>query len=136
MTIDLTAANGYFAKGNHPEAKVWAGFGDPDPDVQRAAIAQAKRDIALFSKLDPDDAENQPADPTDPLAFPRIDFAVYEQALYVLENGRHVADGAAGATKFIAGRTVPDGARERQGAWIAPNAIRWLFQGRIQVSRG
>jgi hypothetical protein len=132
MTIDLNTANAYFSTGNHPEAKVWAGF--TDPDTQAAAIAQAKRDIALFTKSDPD--ANLPDDPADPVEFPRFDYAVFEQALFILENGRQVADGAEGATKFIAGRTKPDAARERSESWISPSSIRWLFRGRVMFTRG
>lgn len=136
MTIDIDGANAYFATGNHPESKIWTGFAEPTPDPQKAAIAQAKRDVALFAKADPDATENLPSNPADPMEFPRFDYAVYEQALFILENGRQIADGAEGGTKFIAGRTKPDDARERSGFWIAPAAMRWIFRGRVCISRG
>ena len=134
MSIDLTSANAYFAEGNHPEANIWAGFADGGPKIQTAAIAGAKRDIALFAKLDPDD--NLPDDPTDITAFPRWDFAVFEQAIWILKNGSQVADGSQGTAKFITGRTEPDQARERQTNWISPAALRWAFRGRIMITRG
>jgi hypothetical protein len=134
MAIDLTTATAYFADDNHAEHLIWTGFADPDTDAQEAAIAQAKRDIALFTKKDPD--ENEPSDVTDPTEFPRFDYAVYEQAIWILKNSFQVADGSQGTTKFIAGRSQEDEARERQADWISPVALRWLFRGRIMITRG
>jgi hypothetical protein len=131
MAINLAGANDYFADGNHPRASVWQGFAN-SPDLQKAAIAQAKRVWVRMLKRDLED----PTDPTDATEFPRDDFTIYEQALYELENGI-IADGSLATSKFIAGRTKPDEARERSVQAIAPEAMRWQFRGqRLIIRRG
>ncbi len=133
MAIDLTGADAYFEESNHTRSASWASFKRQGPKAVTAAIAEAKRILAQLTKKDPD--ENLPTDATDKTEFPRYDYAVYEQALYLLENGI-VADGAQANLKFIAGRTQPDEARERQTDVIAPAAMRWISRGRIMMTRG
>jgi len=128
MAIDLTAADIYFAANNHPRASVWNGFGD---DLKSASIAQAKRTWGRVLQRE----MSEPEDGDDVTEFPRDDLTIFEQALFDLENGI-IADGSLATTKFIAGRTKTDEARERSEDVLAPEAMRWQFRGRIMMTRG
>jgi len=130
MSIDITGAESYFAAGNHTKAGIWASFADVTADMKKAAIAEAKRILSRVLQRELED----PSDATDLTEFPRDDLATYEQALFILENGQ-IADGSMASAKFIAGRTEPDQARERDPRLIAPAARRWLFRG-VMMSRG
>lgn len=128
MSIDVAGAQAYFAAGNHSKAGIWSRFA---PDLQKSGIAEARRVLGRLMKR----ALVDPTDPADETEFPRDDYAAYEQAIWILENSS-IADGSQATAKFIAGRAIPTEARERQRDELAPEAIRWLFRGRIMVSRG
>ena len=129
MSFDKAGADLYFAATNHPRSSVWTGFSENN--LQSAAIAQAVRTWGRVLKrvmAEPDDA-------TDVTEFPRDDYTIFEQALFDLENGI-IADGSMATTKFIAGRTKTDEARERSEDMLAPEAMRWQFRGRVMMTRG
>jgi len=127
MSIDVTGATSYFSQ--HMRAQVWNGFADPQ---RTAAIAHAKR---VLNRAINSDIDNEPVDTTD-YSF-RPDYAVYEQALWMLENGV-IANGEQSAPAFIASDPEkPDNARDSQKAMISPEAMRWLGIGpMIHLARG
>jgi len=131
MSSSLTNAETYFATGNHIKAASWAGF---TPEIKGAAIAQAKRvlsrlarctDIETFIEADTDDAGVNP------------EYAIYEQALWMLENQpMSNADGSF-AVVTAADPDTPSNARKAQTAEISPEALRWLVPaGTVTLSRG
>tara|TARA_Y100000310_G_scaffold211955_1_gene212754 strand:+ start:349 stop:735 length:387 start_codon:yes stop_codon:yes gene_type:complete len=128
MAMDINGADGYFAKDNHSRAGVWGKFSS---DLKKAAIAEAKRDLTRILKRELD----EPSDATDLTEFPRDDYAIFEQALYRLENSV-IADGSQATAKFIAGRTETNEVRERHTFALAPAARRWILRAAIMVSRG
>lgn len=77
--IDLPGANLYFKFGRHQAADIWAGY---SKGARMGAVESAKRTFsrALGRRLD----ENLP--PYDYGQRLRDDFAVYEQALFLLQQ--------------------------------------------------
>lgn len=116
MSIDINDATEYFSL--HLRAGVWNGFGEQQ---RTGAIAHAKRLLNRALNLDIDDE----AIDEDDYAY-RPDYAVYEQALWMLENGV-IANGEQSAPAFVASDPEkPDNARDSQKAILAPEALRWL----------
>lgn len=116
MSIDINDATGYFSQ--HLRAAVWNGFGEQQ---RIAAIAHSKRMLnrALNSDIDDETID------TDDFVY-RPDYAVYEQALWMLENGV-IANGEQSAPVFVASDPEkPDNARDTQKAILSPEALRWL----------
>jgi len=127
MTIAHSGAVDYFK--DHLRGTIWNGFGEAQ---QTAALAHAKRVLnrALNANLDEEtiDTANY---------IYRPDYAVYEQALWMLENGV-IANGEKSAPGFIASDPEkPDNARDSQKAMIAPETMRWLgVSPMLVLSRG
>ncbi len=121
MAITKANADTYFAATNHPRAAAWAGFSS---DERTGAIAHAKRIVSRYLNGDLDQDATADGD------FPRHDLAVYEQALWSLENSPMLREGREEAPDALA--TDPeqdDRAREVQAAVLAPEARRWLTRG-------
>lgn len=123
--IDIDGAEVYFA--SHPRGAVWSAF---PSEARTAAVAHARRILArgLNRTLDDSLAAYAEGDRY------RDDFAVYEQALHMLETGR-VADATAGAPYPVATQPVDDG-NGRPVDLYAPEALRWLGWNGAAVIRG
>jgi hypothetical protein len=67
----------------------------------------------------------------------RPDYATYEQALWMLENGV-IANGEQSAPAFISSDPEkPDNVRDSQRSVLAPEALRWLGIAKgIYLARG
>lgn len=130
MAITWNGTLSYFDAESHIRATVWQQFGERQ---QKAAIAQAKRQL---SRAIDDDIEDEIIDTDDHVYRP--DYAVYEQALWLLENGVIAdADNAAPAA-LSSDPEQSDGARDSQRGLLSPEALRWLgiVPGRIMLRRG
>lgn len=127
--IDYNGAQEYF--GQHVRGSVWAAFSE---EVRRAAVVHARRVLSRALSRDLRD-DLEPYVEGDRY---RDDFAVYEQAIYMLETGR-VASGTAGMPYPVAvkpsGRSRP-AKGEREKPLIAPEALRWLGWTGASVLRG
>ena len=127
MSINQDGATAFFA--THIRGAVWNGF----EQQQVVAIAHAKRILNRFINSNID---SEPVNASDYVYRP--DFAVYEQALWMLENGV-IANGEQSAPAFVASDPEkPDNVRDSQKALIAPEAMRWLgvTGPRVVMSRG
>ena len=127
--IDFAGSQTYFGGENHHKAAVWSGFGQQH---RTGAIAAAKR--ILSRGLQRPVRENEP--PYQAGDAVREEYAVYEQALWMLEHGQ-VADGlGSDPVPIITG--APDLAEARApGAGLyAPEALRWLGTVKAAVVRG
>lgn len=117
MAYDHSGAVAYFKTENHPRGAVFSGAGEPR---QKAAVAHAKR---LLSRALRSDIDDETVDATTQY---RPDYAVYEQALFLIENGV-IANAEQSGLAFIA--SSPDPAAPAKTAspdTIAPEALRWL----------
>lgn len=119
--IDITAADLYFASSNHTGATAWASFGR---QARAAAVAEARRLLsrALRRALDDELPAYVEGDTC------RDDFAVFEQALFILRNSTSAING--GVTPYPA--AVPTTNDEDQqpeptyAGGICAAALAWL----------
>ncbi|MDD5677127.1 MAG: hypothetical protein PHW60_03930 [Kiritimatiellae bacterium] len=118
MAIDITGANTYFGAMVHIKSEAWTTI----PQAKRiAAIAHAARLIA--SRLE-DDLET---DTTVDGDIPRHDAAVYEQALWMLQEYDNIAlDRAERAAKIAKGMWTGERQSNNGLTSIAPEALRHL----------
>ena len=118
MSIDYDAATIFFAAG-HIRGNIWAGFTEPR---QKAAITGARRILSrmLGRALSDTEVAYIEGDKT------RDEYAAYEQALWMLENGP-IANAEGSAAALLA--TQPkdkNKVRKAKRALIAPEALNWL----------
>lgn len=106
-----SAANAYFAEGNHMMAAAWKACG---PKQRQAYLAQAVRDYCAFTGVDITQMEARGG-----LVPPRMDYAVFERALYLMMNSGATADGNVSGPKWLA--FPPDSATAtRKGNPVRP----------------
>jgi len=128
--ISFDNAQLYFRAENHHKSAVWAGFGT---EHRKGAIAAARRVLSrgLARAMRDDEAAYVEGDRT------RDEFSVYEQSLWMLENGQ-VADATGNdPIPVLTGR--PDAAESTKGPGsdvYAPEALRWLGMTGGAVVRG
>lgn len=118
MAIDITGANTYFGATVHIRSEAWTRI----PQVRRiAAIAHATR--LIESRLE-DPFET---DATVAGDFPRHDAAVYEQALWMLQQMDQSAQDAQERTQRLA-KGMWTGSQKAidQTCMLAPEALRHL----------
>lgn len=87
------AANAYFAEENHMMAAAWKACG---PKQRQAYLAQAVRDYCAFTGVDITQMEARGG-----LVPPRMDYAVFERALYLMMNSGATADGNVSGPKWF-----------------------------------
>jgi hypothetical protein len=128
--IDYDGSQTYFEPENHYKAAIWSGF---DTERRTAAIATARRILArtLDRTINDDEADYIEGDRT------RDEYAIYEQALWMLENGQ-IADGSgSGPVPILTGATDTAGVDNKGVAGLyAPEALRWLGWNGVSVIRG
>lgn len=129
MAITKANADLYFAATNHPRSSIWLGFGAND---RTGALAHAKRIVSRYLRGSVDEEATADGD------FPRHDLAVYEQALWSLENSPIIRDGRDEAPEAIADDPEEtDSARMSSPDILAPEARRWLVRGgAVSIGRG
>jgi hypothetical protein len=116
MSITAETASDYF--NGHPAAATWAGV---DDERKTAVIAHARRVLAraLGRTIDDNEDAYEEGDET------RDEYAVYEQALYLVENNL-VANTEGSAPAFVAQTPTGKEGRKPDRWGIAPEALRWL----------
>ena len=119
--IDFKGAQEYFKAVNHHKAAVWSSFSSSK--TREGAVTAARRLVAreLGRPLNDNEPPYREGDRT------RQEFAVYEQALWMLENGQ-ISDAAAGdPVPVLTGRPdAADRSRANPNTLLAPEAQRWL----------
>lgn len=122
-TKTITDANTFFAATNHVRALDWSNY---STDERTGALAQAKRELELFIGRDAEDPAS-----TDRF---RDDYAIFEQALYILDETVRTI-GSQNSAQMI--ETVDSEQRERfYGITLCPIAQKYLARQRIRISRG
>jgi hypothetical protein len=130
MSSSLSNAEAYFGAANHIKAPTWAAF---EPEVKQAAIAQAKRVLNRQARVE--DIESELA--VDMAGGINPEYAIYEQALWLLSNLPMANADNSFAIVEAADPETTSKARKAQVAEISPEAIRWLCpSGSIALSRG
>jgi len=122
-TKTITDANAYYATTSHVRSFDWANY---STDERTGALAQAKREIELFINRDV----------TDPATTDRFrdDYAIFEQALFILDETVRTTTSENSAQMI---ETVDTEQRERNyGVTLCPMAQKYLARQRLKVSRG
>lgn len=124
-TKTIDDANIYFYPNNHIRAYNWRKYKN---DEQIAALAQAKRIIILSSGREMQDPVS-----TD---IYRDDYAIFEQALWILENTpRQKSSGVAGTITLV--KDAEEGnMMDRKPILVCPEAQQYLSNNRIKFARG
>lgn len=132
MSIDITNANSYFSATNHLKSATWLAV---SVNIRTAAIAHAKRVIARFIGDDTSDLDTTTTIDTD---FPREDVAVYEQALWMIQQSDVVVNGEETAPKILGAKSEGNIDQIVFGWTIAPEAMRFLvrYPQAIRLTRG
>lgn len=125
--INIEGANKYFAIGNHAHANVWNRFTNSN---REGAVSSAIKVLsrALRRPLNMNELEYKQGD------YRREEYAVYEQALHMLKNGK-VSDASTGDAMSILTGTN-DVAQVTESPLFAPEALRWLGCGSSAILRG
>jgi hypothetical protein len=130
MPVDYNGAQIYFNAKNHHKSGVWSGFGQAN---RAGAVAAARRILArgLGRPITDTEPAYQEGDRT------REEYAVYEQALWVLEHGQ-IADATGNdPVAVLTGMgDSADPASRSAAALYAPEALRWLGMTGGSVIRG
>lgn len=132
MAINAAGATSYFQ--GHPRGVVWQKAGDP---LKEGAITHARRVLSRAVGRALNDSESAYVEGD----LVRDEYAVYEQALHMIENGLlSNAEGTAPAfisTDPKAGKGKRS-AKQRDPALIAPEARNWLGISSygLRLSRG
>lgn len=128
MSASVAGSEIYLDKNNHLRAYVWSKF----DELQKAgAIAHAKRILNRACAVD--DIEDEIAT----TAEINPEYAIYEQALWMLMNApMDNADGSF-AVATAADPKAEGKARKAETGLIAPEALAWLTSGSgVELSRG
>jgi len=133
FTKTIADADLYFSPDNHSRAADWS---DHTPAARSGAFAQARRELEAFTGRDmqdplDDDAGSALDTMTDSGIYgSRDDFAVYEQALEILDRQPRRETGSS------AKRLGKPKESETQGFRISPIALTYLRTNRIKMVRG
>jgi hypothetical protein len=113
--ISIDNADTYFSSTGHVNAAVWAAFTD---DQRAAAVASARRVLSRGLRREMADNEAAYAEGD----TERDEYAVYEQALHMLVNGR-ITDASSGSPYPIAVKTSEE---IKRASYYSEEALRWL----------
>ncbi len=124
--IDYASSLSYFE--GHLKSETWSQAAEPGGT---AAIAQARKILSrgLGRAMNDSEAAYSEGDTT------RDEFAVYEQALFLIENGAIANGSGSGAQPILTG-SIDDPGLPRTGerGLYAPEALRWLgFRGTTTI---
>lgn len=92
--LTLSAADKYFENDNHPMSEAWKAC--TEPKRRGAFVAQAVRDYCAFTGVDVTQMEARTG-----MVPPRMDYAVFERALYLMLHSGAVSDGNVSGPKFF-----------------------------------
>ena len=123
-------ADAYYAEGNHIRALDWA---ECSANGQKAGLAQAEREINLYIGMDLEEQFDTTDLPATWNKNFRPDYAVFEQALFILDNTARTRD--ASGVEMIESEKYQQEERN-QGVGMSPQATRFLTITRSQTTRG
>lgn len=129
--ISFDNAQIYFSASSHHKAAIWAAFG---ASHRHGAIAAARRMLsrALGRAMKDDEAAYVEGDRT------RDEYAVYEQALWMLEHGQVADATGSDPVPVLTGQTDPAGKASGDNSFtvLSPEALRWFGWTGAAVIRG
>lgn len=127
LSIAVADADKYFQKDNHIMSGPWLSF---ESNIRKATVAQATRIITRVIGYDVADE----AVITEPVNY-RPDYAVFEQALFMLLNSSAVPDGTRAGPKYVS--SDPNSSNKVRGKEdlgdVCEEAARWLIRPRKNI---
>jgi hypothetical protein len=127
----LTQADAYYAVGNHINAHDWAKLTDDD---KKAGLLQSEREVNLYLGTDLETNYSNTDWPESSNPNFRPDYAIFEDARFILENTVRTKEGTDGARRIESEEYQEE--EKDQGVGLSPQAQRFLRLNRTQISRG
>ena len=127
----LVIAEEFYAVGNSIRAHDWAKVTDDD---KAAGLAQAEREVNLYLGINLESLYDGTSFPISEQENFRPDFAIFEHALFILENTARTK-GSTEGVRTIESKSYQEEERS-EGVPMSPQATRYLRLNRLQISRG
>ena len=125
-TKTVADADRYWSPANRVRGNRWQSF---PPEQRQAGFNEAVAQIELIFG-------GTLSDPSSSDIF-RFDFAVFEQALYLLLHYREQEQAGSGATVGVTLKPANDQAKERdRGPGICSQAMRYMGMNQLKMARG
>ena len=133
QTIDekLSQADDYYAEDMHIRALDWVQLSDSE---KKAALNQAEREVNLYCGIDLEDNYSETDWPCDWNPNFRPDYAIFEHALFLMDNTARTRTSTDGA-QFVESSEYQQ-EEKTTGVVLAPQAQRFLKINRIRFGRG
>lgn len=132
-TIDekLAQADAYYGAANHIRHFDWARNTENE---QKAGLNQAQREVDLYLGINLEEDYSDQDFPLSDFENFRPDYAIFEHALFILENTARTRASATSAQEIESEEYQEE---ERiSGVTMSPQATRFLQLNRIQLQRG
>ena len=132
IALKLAQAELYFALGNHIQAVDWSEY---DSNEKSAGLLQAEREVNLYLGTDLEYNYSATSWPESDNTNFRPDYAIFEQAFFILGNTARTKGADANGAEMI---ESADYQRQEmnQGVGMSPQATRFLQMNRTQIERG
>lgn len=127
----LGIADVYYGVTSHIRANDWAAFSENE---QKAALTQAEREVDLYLGVNLEENYDDTSFPVDWNLNFRPDYAIFEHALFILDNTARTKTGTDGAQLIESEEYQEEEAVS--GVGLSPQASRFLTLNRIQIERG
>lgn len=132
-TLDekVAQADDYYAVDNHISHFDWDKWSN---DEHKAAVAQSEREINLYLGIDLLEVYGDEDFPIADWENFRPDFAIFEQAFFILDNTARTRTSASGPEAIESEQYQKE--ERTSGVGVSPQATRFLQLNRIQLERG
>ena len=131
ITEKLTQADTYYGAANHIRSIDWSKNTD---DEQKAGLNQAQREVDLYLGINLEEDYSDQDFPISDFENFRPDYAIFEHALFILENTARTRASGSGAQEIESEEYQEE--ERNNGVTMAPQAARFLQLNRIQLQRG
>jgi hypothetical protein len=131
LATKYALAETYYGVNSHIRTHDWAKETEPD---KKAALVQAEREIDMYLATDMDTVFDDVDWPQSGCPNFRPDYAIFEHALFILDETVRTKEGTDGA-KAIESEEYQTEERDT-GVGVSPQATRFLKMNRIQTARG
>jgi len=127
----LAQANAYFDPSNGVVGYDWAQHTDTE---KKGSLNQAEREINLYKGINLERCYDDTDFPVDWNENFRPDYAVFEHALFILENTARTNTATDGKVMIESEEYQKE--EKQTGVTMSPQATRWLGVNRISIQRG
>ena len=126
-----TQSNAYYGAESHIRHHDWEAETEPD---KKAALIQAEREVNLYCGTDYERFYSNTDWPVSGIPNLRPDYAIFEQALFILDETVRTKAGTDGPKDIESDEYQQE--EKNTGVGISPQATRFLQLNRLQSARG